>query len=88
MACGLPVLTSQLPVFREYLTPDTHALLVDPLDAKAIAAGMLRMAQDAELRQQLAAVGPQRAAQFSWQAAARSHAQWYRIWLAAQAVTQ
>jgi glycosyltransferase-like protein len=86
LACGLPVLASDLPVFREYLTPDQHALLIDPLDERAIAAGMLRLAQDAVLRQRLAAAGPGLAARFSWAAAARQHADWYRLWLAAQAV--
>jgi glycosyltransferase-like protein len=82
LASGLPVLTSDLPVFREYLRSEEDALLVDPLDEAAIAAGMLRLAEDEVFRRRLAAAGPQTAQKFSWEANARAHVDWYRRWLA------
>ena len=40
MAAGVPVITSDLPVFREYLKCEENALLVDPQRIPAIADGM------------------------------------------------
>jgi glycosyltransferase-like protein len=77
MAAGVPVLTSDLPVFREYLRPEQNALLVDPFDEQAIAAGMLRLVNDDSLRQRLAAAGPATARRFSWAATAQAHADYY-----------
>ena len=84
LACGLPILTSDLPVFREYLRSEENALLVDPLNEAAIAAGMLRLAEDEEIRRRLAAAGPRTAQKFSWDATARAHVDCYRGWLAEQ----
>ena len=81
LASGLPVLTSNLPVFREYLRSEADALLVDPRDEAAIAAGMLRLTEDQALRQRLAMAGPQTAQKFSWEASAQAHLDWYRRWL-------
>ncbi len=78
MASGLPVLASDLPVFREYLHPETNAVLVDPLDTGAIAAGLLRLAQDDSLRQRLAAAGPLTAQKFGWAATAQAHTEYYQ----------
>jgi glycosyltransferase-like protein len=82
LASGLPLLTSDLPVFHEYARAEENALLVDPFDTTAIAAALLRLATDPRLRQRLAASGPHTAQQFSWQAAAQTHVDWYRRWLA------
>jgi glycosyltransferase-like protein len=82
LASGLPLLTSDQPVFREYARTEENALLVDPFDTGAIAGALLRLATDAQLRQRLAAAGPQTAQQFSWQATAQAHVDWYRRWLA------
>jgi glycosyltransferase involved in cell wall biosynthesis len=47
------------------------ALEVDAEDAEAIADGLRRLLEDGRLRRRLAAAGRQRAAQFSWERAAR-----------------
>jgi alpha-1,3-rhamnosyl/mannosyltransferase len=46
------------------------ALLVDPLDRSAIAAGLVRLVADSGLRARLAEAGRRRAAGFSWRATA------------------
>jgi glycosyltransferase-like protein len=81
MAAGLPVLASDLPVFREYLCSEENALLVDPLDEAAIAAGMLRLVQEEDLRRRLVAAGLVTAKQFSWAATAQAHADGYYAFL-------
>ncbi len=81
MVSRLAVLASDLPVFREYLCSGDNALLVDPLDETAIADALLRLAEDMETRQRLAAAGPLIARQFSWEATAQAHVACYRKWL-------
>ncbi len=77
----LPVLTSDLPVFREYLRDGENALLVDPGDEGAIAAGLVWLATDGALRHRLATAGPDTAESFSWAATARAHVACYRAYL-------
>jgi glycosyltransferase involved in cell wall biosynthesis len=47
------------------------ALYVDPTDVDAIAAAMLRLSWDEELRQRLIAAGYENVKRFSWDKAAR-----------------
>ena len=77
MAAGLPVITTDIPVFREYLTHRRSALLVPPADAGALAGAMRELMADAPLRQSLVAGGREVAARFTWDAAARRHRQIY-----------
>jgi glycosyltransferase-like protein len=81
MAAGVPVLASDLPVFREYLRSEENALLVDPLNGPSIAAGMLRLVQDEGLRCRLVAAGLVTAKQFSWAATAQAHTESYYTFL-------
>ncbi|MGI8573987.1 MAG: MSMEG_0565 family glycosyltransferase [Egibacteraceae bacterium] len=78
LAAGLPVVTTDIPVFREYLTEGEGVLLVRAGDSRALAGGMLRLATDAQLRSALAAQGPEIAARFSWETCAQQHVDLYR----------
>ena len=84
-ASGLPVLSSALPVFHEYLRTGENAVLVNPFDEGAIADGMLQLANDANLRWKLIQAGLLTAQQFTWEATARAHEACYRQWLEATA---
>ena len=64
MACGTPVITSNLSSLPE-VTGDA-ALLIDPYDVDAIAHAMHNLATDVSLRAQLHAASFARASQFSW----------------------
>ena len=77
MASGLSVQTSDLPVFREYLRSEKNALLVNPQNEAAITAGMLRLAQDVDLRQRLAMAGPETSGSFGWDRTAAAHINFY-----------
>ncbi|MFI5266252.1 MAG: glycosyltransferase family 4 protein [Chloroflexota bacterium] len=68
MACGIPVLTSNVSSLPE-IAGDA-ALLVDPLDVSAIAEGLWRLLNEAQLAQQMSEKGLERAKQFSWRRAA------------------
>lgn len=67
MALGVPVLTSDRSALPE--VAGDAAVLVDPTDVDAIAAGLSRMAADEGLRQELGSRGRLRAAAFPWEAA-------------------
>jgi alpha-1,3-rhamnosyl/mannosyltransferase len=69
MACGTPVLTSDVSALPE--TAGGAALLVDPSSIEDIAAGMERLLTDTTLRESLRAAGTARAATFSWDETAR-----------------
>jgi alpha-1,3-rhamnosyl/mannosyltransferase len=64
MACGVPVLTSSTSALQE--VAGGYALLVDPMDVDAIAAGVVTLATDASKRAELAKLGLTRSADFSW----------------------
>jgi glycosyltransferase involved in cell wall biosynthesis len=67
--CGCPALTSDITSLPE--VAGEAAYLVDPYDVGQIAEGMLRLASDSELRQDLVERGFQRARLFSWERTAR-----------------
>ena len=65
MACGVPVITSNVTAMPE-ISGDA-ALLVDPRSVEQISRAMERITSDTGLRQQLVEKGISRAACFSWQ---------------------
>lgn len=77
MACGTPVLVSDLPVFRE-IAGDA-ALYVDPHDREDMASGICRLLSDPGLRAELSIRGSARAAAFTWQETARKTHHCYRL---------
>lgn len=70
MACGTPVLCAAASSLPEVV--GTAALLVDPYSVGAIAAGLTRLLNSADLRAHLREQGLQQAARFSWQRTARA----------------
>jgi len=64
MACGAPVLTSNLSALPE--TAGGAARLVDPHDGAALTAALAELLDDAEARHELSRLGLQRAASLSW----------------------
>ena len=56
MACGCPVVVSDLPWVRELIVPDRDALVV-PVDTDAVAGAMLRVLRDERLAATLASGG-------------------------------
>jgi glycosyltransferase-like protein len=83
MAAGLPVVASDIPVFREFLGGGA-ALFTRAGDPDDLAAGLHRLVTDAAERRRLAAAGPAVAAGYSWEATARQHLALYRSMTAAR----
>ena len=77
LSAGLPVVTSDIPVFAEYLEDGRSALLVPPGDPAALAGVLGRLAGDPALRRRLAAGGRPLLERFTWAAAARAHHEVY-----------
>lgn len=64
MACGTPVITSNLASLPE-IAGDA-AILINPYQTKAITAAMREISQDLEMRSQLSQLGLQQARKFHW----------------------
>jgi glycosyltransferase involved in cell wall biosynthesis len=65
MACGCPTLTANR--FGTLELAEGAAVLVDPDSVEDIAAGIVRLLEDQQLRAQLRAAGLKRAEHFTWQ---------------------
>jgi glycosyltransferase involved in cell wall biosynthesis len=76
MAAGTPVVTSNRSALPE--VAGDAALLVDPDSADALGAALRSLANDVELREQMARRGELRAQGFSWQNAVRQTWEVYR----------
>jgi len=76
MACGTPVVTSNVSSLPEVV--GDAGMTVDPTDTDALARAMSQVLQDSRLRQQMIERGLARAADFTWQRAARQLCQVYR----------
>lgn len=68
-SAGVPVMTSRNSSLPE--VAGDAAILVDPEDEEEIAAAMLRLSQDEQLRQELIRKGHENVKRFSWPKAAR-----------------
>lgn len=77
MAAGLPVITSDIPVFKEYLAHGKEVRMVRAGDSEDLAQAMAALVTDATLRRQLAREGPAVAARYSWETCARQHIEYY-----------
>lgn len=70
MACGTPVITSNLSGLVE--VAGDAAILVDPYRVKEIAAAMYALSKDSNLHQQLRQAGLQHVSKFSWSQTAQA----------------
>lgn len=77
LAAGLPVVASDIEVFRSFLTHDIDAVLTAAADPASLATGMARVRDDPDLVQRLRAAGAATARRYSWAASARQHIEIY-----------
>lgn len=77
MSAGLPVVASDLPVFREYLRPGRDALMVPVDDSRALATALASVLGDHALADRLRTAGYTVAARFTWSASAAEHQKIY-----------
>jgi glycosyltransferase-like protein len=73
MSAGTPVVTSDLPVFREYLVDGRDALLVPVGDVDGLARALSAAMRPGAHREALVRNGRRLASRFTWAASARRH---------------
>ena len=73
MSAGLPVVASDLPVFREFLTPGRDALLVPVDNAPALAAALAKVLDDPQLADRLRSAARATCERFTWARSAAEH---------------
>jgi len=76
MACGAPVITSNIPSIRE--TVGDVALLVTPTEVDELARSLIRLLENPTEREQRSAAGKQHASKFSWDKTAAATLDLYR----------
>ena len=76
MACGAPVIASNIATFRETL--GSAAQLVEPNDVEALARSIVEILDDEDRRRALSRRGLEQAAKFSWERTARLTLEVYR----------
>lgn len=86
MACGVPVLTSNLCSLPEVV--GDAGMLIDPCDVEAIANGMRLLVNDSDLRETLRQKGLVRASQYTWRRTGAKTAAVVRAALAGTRVTE
>jgi glycosyltransferase involved in cell wall biosynthesis len=69
MACGTPVVTSQISSLPE--VAGDAALMIDPYDLEQLTTALIRLIDDQTLQAQLIEAGLRRAGQFTWKTAAQ-----------------
>jgi len=77
LAAGLPVVASDIEVFRSFLTHDVDAVLTETANPASLAAGMARLRDDPDLVRRLRAAGTATAGRYSWSSTARRHLEIY-----------
>jgi O-antigen biosynthesis protein len=65
LACGLPVVLTNIPAYRDYDEKHDYALFVDPGNAQNMAEAMHKIVKDTELRKQLARRGIEVSSKYS-----------------------
>ena len=70
MACGTPIVCSDIVGFRDVVRNDCEALMVRCSDESALANALGTLLDDPALRIRLSAAGRERVSQFSWQSVA------------------
>ena len=66
MASGCPVVASDIPGYRSVVQPDVNGVMFEPGSAESLAETLVRLVNDPQRRQQLAARGRTRALEFAW----------------------
>ena len=66
MAAGVPILASRIPGYASVLTHGREGFLTEPKNPAAIAAGIIRLLSDPDLRSAMGQAGKRTAAQYDW----------------------
>jgi glycosyltransferase involved in cell wall biosynthesis len=76
MACGAPVISSQVPAIVEAVAD--AACLVNPKNVQELTGALVRLLVDKQAREQLSSAGLERVKEFTWERTARCTLEIYR----------
>ena len=79
LAAELPVVASDLDVFKDFLIDEVSALLTPVGDGAALGRALARLALDPELAERLRAGGCEIVPRFTWDASAEAHERVYEV---------
>ena len=79
MACGTPIVASNIEGFADVVTHGVDGLLTTPEDADAIAAALLQLIKSPDVRQEMAIKGHARAQDYSWDQIGRRIISYYEL---------
>jgi phosphatidylinositol alpha-mannosyltransferase len=77
MACGKPVVASDIVGYASLLTHNEQGLLVEPADEEALAQALLTLLKDGSLRRKMGEKGLATAPRYSWSNVARQVLDYY-----------
>ena len=66
MACGLPIVASDIPGYRAVVEDGVQGVLVPPGDARALAEALRELIRDEKRRRLMSEAALQRAVRYSW----------------------
>lgn len=78
MSGGMPLVASDIEPFRQLVTDEESALLVDPKDEGALARAIERLIADDELRERLGATAGMRVDHYDWKRVTTLHLEYYQ----------
>src|SRR5581483_7522569 len=67
MAAGTPIVASNIEGFADVVSHKSDGLLVPPEDVEALAAALLKVIQDQDLRESMGRAGAAKAERYSWE---------------------
>ena len=77
MACGKPVIASNIEGYATVLNHNEEGLLVPPGNEEALAEAILSLSENRSLREQMGAKGNVKAKEYSWKNVARQITDYY-----------
>ncbi len=78
LACGLPVVATEVPGYMSVLEPGKDSLTVEPKSWRELAASLVILTRDAELRRRFGEYAVNKAGRYSWEAVAGEIVEVYR----------
>ncbi|MEX2237978.1 MAG: glycosyltransferase family 4 protein [Dehalococcoidia bacterium] len=77
MACGTPIVASNIEGFADVVTHGVEGLLTTPEDQDALAAALLQLIKSPDVREEMAKRGRERAQQYGWERIGRTIISYY-----------
>jgi phosphatidyl-myo-inositol alpha-mannosyltransferase len=78
MAAGVPIVASDIHGYKQVVQRGVQGLLVEPRNARALAAALYTLANDPDMRHRMGDAGRERAPEYSWERVTERVIEFYR----------